>query len=137
MDLQRQWQANVPTAAPCLPPTAAAACLADLLPVLGPQSMVLTAGEVWQRQRDAFNPGFSAAFLRAALPGFLACAGRLAGRLDAAAAAGEVVRMHDLAVLTTLEVICEVRWAANMGQQRLPQLGRLEAGNGWPRSHRL
>ena len=54
----------------------------------------------------------------AALPGFLGCADRLAARLGAAAEAGEVVRMHDLAILTTLEVICQVGWpAAAVGVQ--------------------
>lgn len=32
--------------------------------------MVITEGEQWRRQREAFNPGFSSTFLRAALPGF-------------------------------------------------------------------
>lgn len=77
--------------------------------MLGPQSMVLTAGEPWRRQREAFNPGFSATFLRAALPRFQACADRLAARLEAAAGAGEVAHMHDLLILTTLEVITLVR----------------------------
>lgn len=42
----------------------------DLLPVLGESSMVISEGEQWRRQREAFNPGFSSTFLRAALPGF-------------------------------------------------------------------
>lgn len=29
----------------------------DLLPIVGPQSMLLTEGEVWKSQREAFNPG--------------------------------------------------------------------------------
>lgn len=36
------------------------------------------------------------------------CTGRLVARLDQAAEAGEVVKMHELAILTTLEVICQV-----------------------------
>lgn len=44
------------------------------------------------------------------------CTGRLVARLDQAAEAGEVVKMHELAILTTLEVICQVgrkvvKWA--------------------------
>lgn len=45
----------------------------DLLPLLGAQSMVLTEGHVWKAQRDAFNPGFASAFLRDAVPQFVAC----------------------------------------------------------------
>lgn len=29
----------------------------DLLPIVGPQSMLLTEGHVWKSQREAFNPG--------------------------------------------------------------------------------
>lgn len=36
------------------------------------------------------------------------CTQRLVARLDQAAAQGEVVKMHELAILTTLEVICQV-----------------------------
>lgn len=76
--------------------------------------MVITAGEEWRRQREAFNPGFSSTFLRAALPGFADCGERLVAELGRAAQAGEVVLMHELAILTTLEVICQVGgWAEN------------------------
>jgi cytochrome P450 len=38
---------------------------ADLLPIVGSQSMLLTEGHVWKSQREAFNPGehFQAATL--------------------------------------------------------------------------
>lgn len=29
----------------------------DLLPIVGSQSMLLTEGDVWHSQREAFNPG--------------------------------------------------------------------------------
>eukprot|EP00775_Hariotina_reticulata_P011446 gene11446-11592_t len=80
----------------------------DLLPLLGSQSMVLTEGHVWKAQREAFNPGFSSSFLKAALPGFTSCTDRLVGILGAAADQQQVVLMHHLAILTTLEVICQV-----------------------------
>lgn len=80
----------------------------DLLPLLGAQSMVLSEGEDWRAQRDAFNPGFSSTFLRAALPGFVDCTKHLITRLEQAADDGQVVFMHYLAVAVTLEVICKV-----------------------------
>lgn len=80
----------------------------DLLPVLGPQSMVMSEGHQWRAQRDAFNPGFSSSFLKAALPGFVSCTQRLVQHLEGSAAAEEVVLMHHLTILTTLEVICKV-----------------------------
>eukprot|EP00878_Enallax_costatus_P044862 GHUV01053631.1.p1 GENE.GHUV01053631.1~~GHUV01053631.1.p1 ORF type:complete len:226 (+),score=26.62 GHUV01053631.1:787-1464(+) len=81
---------------------------ADLLPVLGTQSMVTSEGHVWRAQRDAFNPGFSSNFLKAALPGFISCTQHLVQRLEEAAEKQDVVLMHHLTVLTTLEVICKV-----------------------------
>jgi cytochrome P450 len=69
---------------------------------------VLSEGEAWAAQREVFNPGFSSTFLRQCLPSFVACTRRLVSRLDAAAESREVVRLHHLAVLTTLEVICKV-----------------------------
>ncbi len=57
----------------------------DLLPLLGEKSMVLTEGHVWRGQRDAFNPGFASAFLREAVPQFVACTQHLIERLEAAA----------------------------------------------------
>jgi hypothetical protein len=80
----------------------------DLLPVLGSQSMVMSEGHTWKAQRDAFNPGFSSSFLKTALPGFISCTEHLVQRLDAAAEQKEVVQLHHLTVLTTLEVICKV-----------------------------
>jgi cytochrome P450 len=80
----------------------------DLLPVLGSQSMVMSEGHVWKAQRDAFNPGFSSSFLKTALPGFISCTEHLVQRLEAAADQREVVQLHHLTVLTTLEVICKV-----------------------------
>lgn len=29
----------------------------DLLPIVGPESMLLTEGHVWKSQRESFNPG--------------------------------------------------------------------------------
>lgn len=81
---------------------------ADLLPVLGSQSMVTSEGHAWRVQREAFNPGFSSSFLKSALPGFISCTEHLVQRLDAAAESQQVVLMHHLTVLTTLEVICKV-----------------------------
>ncbi|GBF92932.1 cytochrome P450 [Raphidocelis subcapitata] len=101
---------------------------ADLLPLLGAKSLLLTEGEVWRAQRDAFNPGFASAFLRDAVPQFVEAARHLVARLDAAAdaaeaearagggsgaadggaASGAVVKMHDLAILVTLEIILSV-----------------------------
>ncbi|WIA29722.1 hypothetical protein OEZ86_012202 [Tetradesmus obliquus] len=80
----------------------------DLLPVLGSQSMVMSEGHTWKAQRDAFNPGFSSSFLKTALPGFISCTEHLVERLEAAAESREVVQLHHLTVLTTLEVICKV-----------------------------
>lgn len=113
--------AAVPHLTGCCLPSLLSPAAADLLPLLGPQSLVLTAGEPWRRQREAFNPGFSAAFLRAALPGFLECSARLAACLETAAEEVEVVRMHDLAVQTTLEVICQVRGASPLAPTLQPQ----------------
>lgn len=79
----------------------------DLLPVLGSQSMVMSEGHTWKAQRDAFNPGFSSSFLKTALPGFIGCTEHLVERLEAAAESREVVQLHHLTVLTTLEVICK------------------------------
>ena len=61
----------------------------DLLPLLGAKSMVLTEGAEWAAQRSAFNPGFGSAFLRGAVPQFVACTRRLLARLEAAADEGE------------------------------------------------
>ncbi|WIA09641.1 hypothetical protein OEZ85_009029 [Tetradesmus obliquus] len=80
----------------------------DLLPILGSQSMVMSEGHTWKAQRDAFNPGFSSSFLKTALPGFISCTEHLVERLEAAAEQREVVQLHHLTVLTTLEVICKV-----------------------------
>jgi hypothetical protein len=79
----------------------------DLLPVLGSQSMVMSEGHTWRVQRDAFNPGFSSSFLKTALPGFISCTEHLIQQLEAAADQKEVVQLHHLTVLTTLEVICK------------------------------
>ncbi|KAF8073217.1 Cyp4v2 [Scenedesmus sp. PABB004] len=98
---------------------------ADLLPLLGAQSMVTSEGHAWRRQRDAFNPGFSAAFLKAALPGFLAATRHLVGVLDAAAARGEVVKAHELFVLTTLEVICKVGFGEDVDFLTAGRSGKL------------
>eukprot|EP00879_Flechtneria_rotunda_P002371 GHRR01002566.1.p1 GENE.GHRR01002566.1~~GHRR01002566.1.p1 ORF type:complete len:637 (+),score=222.18 GHRR01002566.1:182-2092(+) len=80
----------------------------DLLPLLGPQSMVLSEGHTWRVQRDAFNPGFSSSFLQSALPGFISCTERLVEQLAEAADKQKVVQLHHLVVLTTLEIICKV-----------------------------
>lgn len=61
---------SLPLRTACLPIHPHAPRPADLLPVLGESSMVITEGEQWRQQREAFNPGFSSTFLRAALPGF-------------------------------------------------------------------
>jgi hypothetical protein len=53
--------------------------------------------------------GFSSSFLKAALPGFTSCTDRLVAVLGAAADQQQQVLMHHLAILTTLEVICQVR----------------------------
>lgn len=179
----------------------------DLLPIVGPESMLLTEGDVWKSQREAFNPGgcsrqcsggaswclpklapghlvllvaclvisgmlvaaayhqamcvlpcpfvhtlaldgvvtpallslqshqsgsvpvpechtsvhtpfcvavwlaagFSSRFLKAALPGFVSCTQNLVELLGRKADQQEVVQMHLVAILTTLEVICKVR----------------------------
>ncbi len=65
----------------------------DLLPVLGESSMVITEGEQWRRQREAFNPGFSSTFLRAALPGFQVGGWASARRLPCQATGGRVSMM--------------------------------------------
>lgn len=70
--------------------------------------MVTSEGHAWKVQREAFNPGFSSSFLKSALPGFISCTEHLVQRLDAAAESQQVVLLHHLTVLTTLEVICKV-----------------------------
>lgn len=80
----------------------------DLLPIVGPQSMLLTEGHVWKSQRGAFNPGFSASFLKSALPGFVSSTQNLVELLGRKADSQEVVLMHMVAILTTLEIICKV-----------------------------
>jgi len=80
----------------------------DLLPILGSQSLVITEGSAWKKQRETFNPGFSSTFLRAALPGFVSCTSHMVQELERAAADGRVVSMHELSILTTTGVICKV-----------------------------
>jgi cytochrome P450 len=78
--------------------------------------MVMSEGHVWKGQRDAFNPGFSSSFLKTALPGFISCTEHLVQRLEAAADQREVVQLHHLTVLTTLEVICKVWQSAELDE---------------------
>lgn len=84
--------------------------------------MVTSEGHVWRGQRDAFNPGFSSSFLKAALPGFISCTEHLVERLDKAAEKEDVVLMHLLAILTTLEVICKVHTLCKIVQSRIPHV---------------
>lgn len=86
----------------------------DLLPLLGSQSMIITEGEVWRKQRDTFNPGFSSTFLQAALPGFVSCTAHMVQALERAAEEQKVVLMHELAILTTTEVICKVGFGEDL-----------------------
>lgn len=60
--------------------------------------------------RCAFHTisGFSSSFLKAALPGFVSSSQNLVEHLGAKADQQEVVLMHHVAVLTTLEIICKV-----------------------------
>lgn len=59
--------------------------------------------------------------MKAALPGFTSCTDRLVGVLGAAADQQQVVLMHHLAILTTLEVICQV----NVRRVAAPPCGEL------------
>jgi len=52
--------------------------------------------------------GFSSSFLKAALPGFVSSSQNLVEHLGTKADGQEVVLMHHVAVLTTLEIICKV-----------------------------
>jgi hypothetical protein len=52
--------------------------------------------------------GFSSSFLKSAYPGVVGCAQNLVDLLGRKADQQEVVQMHLVAILTTLEVICKV-----------------------------
>jgi cytochrome P450 len=93
--------------------------------VLGSQSMVITEGSAWKKQRDTFNPGFSSTFLRAALPGFVSCTSHMVQELERAAADKRVLSMHELSILTTTEVICKVWEGCVMGSWGLESLHSL------------
>jgi hypothetical protein len=53
--------------------------------------------------------GFSSSFLKSALPGFVSSTQNLVELLGRKADSQEVVLMHMVAILTTLEIICKVR----------------------------
>lgn len=55
------------------------------------------------------SAGFSSSFLRSALAGFVGSSQHLVELLGRKADSGEVVKMHHVAILTTLEIICKVR----------------------------
>lgn len=52
--------------------------------------------------------GFSSSFLKSALPGFVSSSQHLVQLLADRADKQEVVLMHHVAILTTLEIICKV-----------------------------
>jgi hypothetical protein len=73
--------------------------------------------------------GFSSSFLKSALPGFVSCSQHLVELLGRKADQQEVVMMHHVAILTTLEVICKVgssqhdQWArADISRRCGPEL---------------
>jgi cytochrome P450 len=86
--------------------------------------MVVTEGSVWKAQREAFNPGFSSSFLKSALPSFVGCTQHLMEELGRAADAKETVLMHELAIMTTVEVICKVGQRGSKGGR----VGRRQRG---------
>lgn len=59
-------------------------------------------------QQPTHTTGFSSSFLKSALPGFVSSSERLVELLGRKADSGEVVLMHHVAILTTLEIICKV-----------------------------
>lgn len=80
-----------------------------LYPLFGGEKSVLVLdGEPWRRQRTAFNPGFSFQHLRTLIPLFVANTHRLVHKLSAAAESGEVVPLHRLLTILTLNIICDV-----------------------------
>lgn len=87
----------------------------DLEPLLGEQSLVLTEGKEWRGQRDAYNSGFSGAFLRTAFDGFCAATEELVRALDRDAESGTVVRMWEYSVLATVEIIVRVGFGEARG----------------------
>jgi hypothetical protein len=52
--------------------------------------------------------GFSSSFLKSSLPGFISSSQHLVELLGQKADRQEVVHMHHVAILTTLEIICKV-----------------------------
>ena len=61
--------------------------------------------------------GFSSDFLKAALPGFVSCTQNLVELLGRKADQQEVVQMHLVAILTTLEIITKVEyWDTDQGE---------------------
>lgn len=58
------------------------------------------------------DAGFSSSFLKSALPGFVSSTQNLVELLRRKADSQEVVLMHMVAILTTLEIICKVRHRA-------------------------
>jgi cytochrome P450 len=87
----------------------------DLEPLLGDQSLVLTEGQEWREQRDAYNPAFAGAFLRTAFDGFCEATRELVAVLDEAAQRKEERRVWDLVVLATVEIIFRVGFGEARG----------------------
>jgi cytochrome P450 len=118
----------------------------DLEPLLGAQSLVLTEGQEWREQRDAFNPGFSGAFLRVGFGGFRDATRELVAVLDEVAegvsgagavvdddgterstgAQGGVCRIWDLVVLATVEIIFRVGFGEPRGLLSRPDRDPLQ-----------
>src|SRR5579871_450071 len=91
----------------------------ELSPVTGESSLLIEEGDHWRTLRKRFNPGFAPAHLMTLLPKILQKTQLFLQRLDLAAANGEVIKMDNLCVDLTFDIIGSVVLDVDMNAQLL------------------
>ena len=93
----------------------------SLVPLIGRESLILSEGEEWRALRKRFNRGFTPGHLHTLRPFVVDETKIYVQRLQEAAKTGEVIRMRDLAVDLSTDIVCQLTIGQKFDAQTTPE----------------